>query len=210
MELEGQTMKEPADFKKTYVALVKAEREELAAFERAARGAQPADFETAASWRALRPRLEPRRWQLPPALAALLLVAVAGSSGWYLGRQGPSAGLSEPRPNARVVDLFGEASRRTPDGRPQVVAVADAGVLLVLTPAVVPEAPSYKARILDAGGEQVRMVPGLAPHPADQTFTLFLPPGALPDGVYRIELFAGGSAEPIAAYRVRWMRASSP
>jgi hypothetical protein len=203
-------MKGRADFKTTYVALVEAER--AAEFERAVREPQPLDFETAASWRALRPRLEPRRWYVPPALAAALLLALVGSSTWFLARQGFVHDRGAPRPNAAVVDLVADASRRTGiGGEPQEVVDAGGGATLVLTPDAVLDEPAYELVILDAGGSVIWTVPGLEPHPADQTFTVFLPPGSLLPGVYRIELFGTGSdrTEPVATYRIRWVGATS-
>lgn len=200
-------MTERVDFKTTYVAMVEADQ--AAEFERAVREPEPLDFETAASWRALRPRFERRRWHFPPALAAVLLMAVVGSSGWFLGRQMPSADARRPRPNTAIVDLVEDASRRAVGGEPQEIAAADGGTVLVLTPDAVPDFPAYEIRILDAGGAPVLTVPGLELQPVSETFQLSLPADSLAAGDYRFELWGSGdSGEPIAAYRIRWVRAS--
>lgn len=203
-------MTEP-DFKTTYRALIEAEDSaELEAFARAAREEpEPADFETVASWRALRRRLAPRRrWQVPVALAASFLLAAVGVTSWMATQEQtptlPRAALA----NTAIVDLVDAASRRTGDGPPQEIAATGAGAVLVLTPDDVPVSPSYEVRIFDAAGTPVRTVTGLERHRESDTFTLFLPPGALADGEYRFELH-GASGEPIARYRVRWTGAAA-
>ena len=183
---------------------------ELESFRKAACGEpQSVDFETVASWHALRRRLGKRRWYFPTALAASFLAAVLGLSTWIVVQQRTLAEHRKPRPNAAIVDLIEDASRRA-GGPPQEIGAPAAGVTLVLTPDVVPAFPSYEITILDSTGSVVRTVSGLENQPENDTFTVFLPPGSLAAGDYRIELHGRGdeSGEPIASYRIRWTGAS--
>jgi hypothetical protein len=205
--------------------------QDLAAFfqaRRAAAGppAAVADFESAAFWRALRPRLPPReapaerrraagavakRWHLPVAVAASVLLTALGFSFWMADQQRAlaanevrMAALQAPRPNTRIYDLFLDTSERSGESQPQPVALP-AGSMLLLTPRDFGDFPGYAVEILDAGGKRAWAGGGFAPDPEDGTLTLWLPPDFLEPGEYRVRLLGGDadSGELIEEYVVQ-------
>ncbi len=196
---------------------------DLGAFSRARRAAgEPtaavADFEAAAFWRTLRPRLAapPRSrragaWRLPTAVAASVLVTALGFSFWVNSQQralaaseARIAALETPRPNTRIYDLYLDTSERSGDSRPQPVEVP-AGSMLILTPHDAGDYPQYDVEILDATGSSVWAGSGFAADPADGTFTLWLPPEFLTPGEYRVRLVGRGpdTSELIEEYGMR-------
>ena len=203
--------------------------QDLEAFSQARQAAagpppEVADFETAAFWRTLRPRLEVpseptvvqppthRRgvWRLPTAVAASVLLTALGFSFW-VGSQHRAlaesevriAALEKPRPNTRIYDLYLDTSERSGESSPQPVEVP-AGSMLILTPHDTGVYPGYAVEIHDSEGK-VWADDGFAADPADGTFTLWLPPDFLPPGEYRVRLLGRGAEtdELIEEYGVR-------
>ena len=194
--------------------------------------AEVADFETAAFWHALRPRLEtvaeepsasrrrpkePAVWRLPAAVAASVLVTALGFSFWIADRERALATserqlaeLQVPRPNTRIYDLYLDTSERSGESRPQPVEVPP-GSMLILTPQSSQdpgEHSGYAVEILDSAGARAWTGRGFRADPEDGTFTLWLPPDFLPPGEYRVRLL-GGDADPselIEEYVVRMAR----
>lgn len=179
------------------------------------------DFELAAFWRTLEPRLEktpapvtepaPLAKILPfPqrsaffAVAASLAAGVVGLALWGAGLQAKLGELSRPVANAPIIDLA-ERPTRSGTGDELVTLPAGTGFTLVLTPAEVPVFASYELRIVAAGERVVSTLRGLAPHAEDATFSLWLPAGALPAGELRLELVGveDGQETPLGEYRVR-------
>ncbi|MCP4664113.1 MAG: hypothetical protein GY856_52685 [bacterium] len=182
---------------------------DLESFSEAGRSAprpeRPADFEAAAFWRTLRPRLATRRWHIPAAMAASFLVAALGFSFWVATQQRTIAELSEPQPNPRVYDLVADTSQRTGRVARPLEIPSGVGFTLIFTPDLGREYPGYQVMIRDSEDSVVRTVEGVEKRLADETFTLWLPPGALPLGEYRVELYGleGEGSELIARYRMR-------
>ncbi len=195
----------------------------------ASRSPAVADFETAAFWRTLRPRLEARpatpavrrpggrrsgAWRLPAAVAASVLVTALGFSFWVgsqhralAASEARLAALQAPRPNARIYDLYVDTSERSGENRPQPVEVA-AGSMLILTPRDAGDYPEVAVEIYDAAGSQAWAGSGFAADPVDGSFTLWLPPELLPPGDYRVRLVGRGAdtSELIEEYEVRMVR----
>lgn len=174
--------------------------------------AEASELEVASFLRTLRPQIGKERvqkpsWQLPLALAASLILAVASS--WWLSRSVTErrvlAELSRPRANVSVLDLVADQSERSGSPARTVELVADAGGVLILTPGRVGSFATYQAKILDSEGTLVRTIEHLEKDPRNDTFTLWIPPGGLTLGDYRVELrgLSGAGAEEIATYPIR-------
>ncbi len=169
--------------------------------------APAADFEAAAFWRSLVPRIAaleaqrrgtaaptaPRVRQPRQALLAASLAAVVGlglvaavERSVVLEQRRTIASLRQPTANAPIVDLAGEAMRS--GGGPSFEAVAGAGFTLVLTPTEPAAAGSFELTIAAPGGIPEITVTGLTPNPADGTFSLWLPAGSLTPGEHRLSL----------------------
>lgn len=176
-----------------------------------------ADSALASEWRRFQDRAgaapAPRRPALffPPrlawALAASLLLAVAGLS-IRVGRLRDEVNtLSGPRVNVLVADLVprDEAVERSPDGE-EAIRVPEGAerLLLVLNLAEAPSYPGYRIEIAALGGTRIWSHEGLRPS-ADGNFTLEVPRRLLADGRYVIRLYGlkGNAATRVAEYAVR-------
>ena len=178
-------------------------------------------FEVAAFLRSLQPQLAanpPRAktsWRFPLSVAASLVLAVVPLT-WWLSRGSADretfAQLSQPRPNVPIFDLYEDSSRRT--GGPAEVRELrlDRGGMLILTPGGGETWARHEVRIYDSEDTLVWTVADLEPDPDDETFTLWIPPGGLAPGGYRLELHGrdGERAERIAVFFVEVVRASKP
>ncbi len=184
---------------------------DLDLFEDSTLAGEGNELEVAAFLRSLQPQLAsvPARtsvWR-PLAVAASLILAVAAT--WWLARDVTErrvlAELSRPRANVSVLDLVEDRSERTGSPARTVEMAMDAGAVLVLTPDRPGDFPRYEARILDSGGALVSAVEDLEKDSHAETFTLWIPPGGLAAGEYRLELrgLSGERAEMIAGYRIR-------
>jgi hypothetical protein len=98
-----------------------------------------------------------------------------------------------------------DKSERTGGPARTVEMVAETGGVLILTPDSPGSFPAYQAKILDSEGRLVGTIEDLQKNPRDDTFTLWIPPGGLAPGDYRVELhgLSGESAEVIAGYQIR-------
>lgn len=186
---------------------------------------EASELERAAFWRSLKPRLaeidadrqpsrpaapvgvSSRRWR---ALAAALVVGVVGLSVWAARQQARLeaqaerlAELSQPRANAAIVDLTAGAARG--GERAAVEVPGGQGLTLVLTPAGAPADGLYELAFVDEGGRRVLSVTDLRPDPRDGSFSLWLPPDALPGGPLRAELFRSDDTvrSPVETFRLR-------
>lgn len=183
-----------------------------------ARAEQASEFETAAFWRSLRPRLaeidaeigaeseaEPvavrttaaaspvsttPRWQ---ALAAVLLAGVIGLSFWVARQrsvlEGQAARLAElGQPQANTAIVDLTAGAARGEGSRAVEIAADRGAVLVLTPSVEITDGAHELSFLGEGGRVVLTVSALRPDLGDGSFALWLPAGALPPGPFEVRL----------------------
>jgi hypothetical protein len=177
-----------------------------------------ADFEAAAFWRTLRPRLEreppetlevaavarPARsgggWRTPALLAAALAVAALGITSLQQSRT--ISELRRPRANVEVYDLYLDTSERSGTGpAPERVLSPSAGVI-VFTPRDPGSHADYEVAIVDPGGGRVWAARGFVADPDDGSFSLWLPPGFLSAGEYAVRLSGidGGDSELIEEY----------
>ncbi|HRC86894.1 MAG TPA: zf-HC2 domain-containing protein [Thermoanaerobaculia bacterium] len=166
------------------------------------------DFELAAFWRSLRPRLmearqekAPHRARWPLALAAGLALACLGLAFWALLAQSHLAAsrrqlaeLAGPQANARIYDLKPVGSMRGGSGAP--LEVPQGGFTLLLAPQGSPSGATYSLVIQDAAGREVQLIRGLAPDTEDGTLAVWLPRGLLAPGKYRLELYRDGEPAP--------------
>ncbi len=134
----------------------------------------------------------PRR--LYPLALAASIMSVAFLSGLLALRQrtiDDLSSLARPCANPSIIELAeGPGSRGSSRDQPLAVK-AEAGFLFLFTPRQVREYPEYQVRILDSEGTPVHTVRGLESNPYDDTFSLWLPPGALATGEYRVKLETG-------------------
>ncbi len=176
------------------------------------------DFEKAAVWRTLEPRLAEAAaakrhgasWQMPTALAASLLVGVLGLSTWRDQQRAIGdlrhevAALSQPQLNAQIQDLFPASVQRS--GRASAVEELSAArpITFVLTLDDPAKLPDYRIEIIDDGGAAVWSQRGLEMSPLE-TFELTLPPGFLDAGAYRLRLYGvdGDRDELLETYPLR-------
>lgn len=142
----------------------------------------------------------------PKALAAALLAAVLGLSLWNLEQRRTLDLLSAPQGNVTAHYLTPASAQRSPgtNPTPQVIA-SDTGSLLQITPppdgAGSTPPPTYTLRILDLDDQPIWRQTG------NQTdgfggLTIYLPPGALEPGSYRLQLAVDGEVETLDEYRV--------
>lgn len=180
----------------------------------------PSEFERAAFWRALRPELPPGATPAParprPSRTLYALAAGLGGVALSLGllslEQGRTisrqrevlAAQQGPIANAPIFDLTAGTKRSGGPAPPPLALPAGQGFTLVLTPEERVSAGRFELVVARAGGEVLRTIPDLHPHPEDGTFTLWLPAGTLPEGELTLELRAlGGTASrPVEAFRV--------
>lgn len=167
--------------------------------------------ELASEWERFRatvaPPVRPPRHTAPLlALAAALLIAVAGLSLWslHLGRQ--VRALSGPRADVAVVDLVPlDAVERTPrEGEPARLPSWAERLVLILNLAEPAEHSRYQVEIAGPDGRAVWSRPDVR-RGEDGTFTLELPRRFLPPGSYHIRVsgLRDGTAEPVAEYAIR-------
>lgn len=157
-----------------------------------------ADFERAAVWRALAPRLEKPRRRLPTALAAaaMAILAIPALFGLvYQQREMDAleerlAELASPRPNAVIRDLFPRSGQRGGGDETGALPRDRGPVTLILHLAEPAADAGYRLELVDAAGREVWSGPGLKPTPFG-SFTLTLPVAALPGGRYELRLYAG-------------------
>ncbi len=156
--------------------------------------ARLSEFETAAAWRRLERQLREaprgRPSALPVyALAASLLLAVAGLGGWVAQLRGRVAELSEPRLNVLIGDLLpADTTRKRSGGEDRIVIPpATEHLLLLLNLADLRSFASYRVTITAAGGGEVfsSRSPRRGP---EGNFTLEVDRRLLPAGTYRITL----------------------
>jgi len=153
-----------------------------------------------------RPPASPRsagspRWL--QALAASLLIATLGLSGWVVSLRHE---LSRPQANAKVVELFSGAARS--EERSYVVpADAPRRFTLVLHLSGADRAARYRMEIVRADGARVADVPGLLLDAKLGTLSLELSRDEIGPGDYRLRLFGGAGRgapeEPVAEYPLR-------
>jgi hypothetical protein len=140
------------------------------------------------------------------ALAASLLVAVAGLSfrWWQLERS--VASLSRPQLNAPVVDLLPASPLRGEQGEETVVELPASSrfFALILSPKGAPAYAGYRAEIVAPGGRVVWSEGGLEKN-RHGTFTLILARRFLGAGEHRLRLYGrqGESERLIGEFRVR-------
>lgn len=167
------------------------------------------------AWARFRRRLEGAAGERPAAgsrapagwswaLAAMLLVSTALSLLWGLRQSRRLEEALAPRANPVVADLSQPGAER--DGARQPVALAlppSSWVVLSATLAAEPRPRGpLRARLVDAQGRERLSVAGLEPSEGGEV-TLALAPGTLPPGEYRLELWAGDRAEPVAVLPFR-------
>lgn len=175
-----------------------------------------ADFETAAAWRALRPRLPSAPARLPrwaAVLAASLSLAVLGLALWSLAQRHEVTALSQrlaeisrPQPGVAIVDLYPPSAVRRDGVAPPVVELpAGAGyaTLVINLPAGGRQA-GYEVEILDSEGHLLWSGGGLEASRFG-TLRLGLPGGFLPPGEHSLRLYgrAGEERHWIETYPIR-------
>ncbi len=175
-------------------------------------GARPAavsDFEQAAVWRSLRPRLRPRRWYVPASLAAAFLAAIVGGGLWQqrelTGLRHELAELSRPQANAPIYDLYPRAALRgEASAGPTLEVPAAAPTFTVILNGAEPAEPGVcRAAILDRERRPALEVEGLVQDELG-VFTFALPRDALAAGDYVVRLWGpGDGGELIAEYPLR-------
>ncbi len=150
--------------------------------------APAADFEMAADWRKLRSRMRGRKRRVMYAMAAVLLLAVAGLSIYALSRE----------PEKRFKTLEARGSTRGPA---EAIAVVELPVTLVLKSSAESSYPEYRAELLDDHGRLLRELPHLQ---GSQSFEVEIPLGRgnLKPGKYRVRLLGvtDRGADPAGEY----------
>lgn len=154
-----------------------------------------------------RPRLSapPRRLQ---ALAASLLVAVAGLSLWVASLRRTVDELSRPQLDAPVLDLYSTRSRGEADAPPVLTVPADARwFTVILNPSSQHRYDEYRVEIARADGETVWSGGGLHPN-VHGSLSLTLSRRLLGAGDFRIRLTGrgpseGGQGELVEEYALR-------
>jgi hypothetical protein len=136
------------------------------------------------------------------ALAAALLVAVAGLSVWVVQLRSALDGLSQPQVNAPVTDLTPGGPRNS-EGGPVTLRLPP-GVrvfTLVLNPSSPREYEAYGVTIERADGGAVWSGDGLEKN-AFGSFSVAVPRSLVPDSAYRIRLWGQerGHREPLGEY----------
>jgi hypothetical protein len=147
-----------------------------------------------------RPALSSPRWL--QALAASLLVATIGLSLWVTSLRRTVVELSQPEPNAAVLDLYSSTSRG--EGSPPAVFSVPAGVrrfTVILSTAGQRRLEGYRIEILHADGRAVWSGGGFKPNEFG-SLSLGLSRRLLRVGEYRIRLLGEGG-EPIEEYALR-------
>lgn len=180
--------------------------------EPAAAGGGVSDFEQAAVWRSVKQAIEPRTrlqgWPTVAAVAASLVFAVVGLAQYDVRTDLESrlAESSRLQPNMVIRDLRPGARERNSGGVDATVDLpAGAGtVALILNLKDDVDFPAYEIRVLDAAGEEIAEVSGLAINELGN-FSLALPPGALAAGSYELQLFglADGREKLLEVYPIR-------
>lgn len=175
-----------------------------------------ADFETAAAWRALRPRLSPGPVKVPRwavVLAASLTVAVLGLALWTLDQRREIGVLSQrlaevsrPQPGVAIVDLYPpSAVRGEGEAVPVVELPAGTGyaTLVINLPAGGRQA-GYEVEILDSQGRLLWSGGGLEASRFG-TLRLGMPGGFLPPGEHSLRLYGrtGEERHWIETYPIR-------
>jgi hypothetical protein len=176
-----------------------------------------AEFETAAAWRALRPRLPAApaaRWpRRAVALAAALALAALGLGLYALDQRRAAtalgerlAELSRPQPGAAIVDLF-PASAVRGEGEPVPVVELPAGAGYATLVINLPEGErygGYEVEILDPAGRPLWSGGGFEAS-AFGTLRLGVPGGLLPPGEHSLRLYGHDGEERhwIESYAIR-------
>lgn len=145
--------------------------------------------------------------RLTPLALAASLVAAAGLAGLVAVQQrkiGELSGRVGPFANPAIVELAEAPSRRGGRADQPPGIMAEAGLLLLLTPPKLAECSEYQVRIIDSEGTVVHILRGLEKNPRDDSFSLWLPPGSLVAGELRVELHGveAGGEKLLAAYHL--------
>lgn len=150
----------------------------------------------------LSPRRDPWPW-----LTAVAATAAVALGGWSVSQHLRLRDLSAPQLNAPVIQLSPEGATRSPGGEAPVLSLLETGGYLVLggAPQATPDgSEEYEISIVEAteGGERFRRR-GLQPQPGPggPFFSVWVPPGFLLPGTYRVVV---RSQEPPPQFSVRY------
>jgi Putative zinc-finger len=141
-----------------------------------------------------------------PALAAALLAVTIGLSAWVVSLQRKVDALSQPQPNAPVIQLSPLTTRGR--GSQDKVQAEDSRLLTLVLylPGPPRGATRYRAEVVRSDGSKVLEVPGLVFKEALAGVSLSLSRDEIAPGDYRLLLFGGtGQGAPeklVAEYRL--------
>ncbi len=191
-------------------------------FEEEAEPAEPEDL--AADWSALEARLarekapgpaehpEPRRrvtaFRLMTSLAAALAVALGIAVYWIAQTHGRVDQLQQPRGNVPILDLAPEGAARARAEGPPAVSLERGAHLVFNTEAELGNG-LYQAQILGEDGRLRKAIGDLQPT-GYGNLTLWLPPGSLHPGLYRIVLRTEEGGPEVGHYALRVVESPGP
>ena len=191
-------------------------------FEDEAEPAEPEDM--SADWSALEARLarekEPvpaehpalrRRvtaFRLMTSLAAALAVALGIAVYWIAQTNGRIDQLQQPRGNVPILDLAPEGAARA-RGEGPVTASLERGAHLVFNTEAELGAGRYQAEVLGEDGRLRREIGDLQATRFGN-LTLWLPPGSLRPGLYRIVVRGEGGGPEVGRYALRVVEPPTP
>lgn len=165
-----------------------------------------ADFETAAQWRALQRRLQPRPARLrrvfstPGFSVAAVLAVVLGLAAYRIVSLEQE--LANPITDLRATTLEATGSRKAePATQPQRFELGHVAAFEIL-----PEQtyPRYRLIFRDANGQVLKSVEDTEDAGQEGIITLFLPRRFLPPGLYRVEVVGlAGAEHSIRTFEVR-------
>ncbi|MCP4654279.1 MAG: hypothetical protein GY856_02550 [bacterium] len=162
------------------------------------------DFEAFLAWREMQARIREmelrqrvRRWRIPAAMAASLLVAALGVSGTMaVQNRALVAELTRPQPNAPVEDLRTNRGRSGGTSAPTTVEVPAEANSFTLILSVAQEYPDYEVQILDSAGREVFWSSREVEIDSWGAGTLGLSRHFLEAGAYRVRLWGLGGDQP--------------